>query len=151
MGCKVGQCKTSSPWGIFVVTPWWEGIFSPWGKTGPAGHQTSKGIPKRFSKKFPRFFPRDSLEIFKEIPRKELIIHHSHIQIALETSNGFFCKLASILLQFDALDILGVTTWYKLLFFLRIKNQGTAGNLLDNDVLGSQTNHHNKKSFYRFC
>ena len=148
MGCKVGQCKTSSPWGIFVVTP---GSSPHEVRLALLGTKPVKGIPKRFSKKFPRFFPRDSHEIFKEIPRKELIIHHSHIQIALETSNGFFCKLASILLQFDALDILGVTTWYKLLFFLRIKNQGTAGNLLDNDVLGSQTNHHNKKSFYRFC
>ena len=54
------------------------------------GTKPVKEIPKRFSKKFSRFFPRDSHEIFKEIPRKELIIHHSHIQIALETSNGFF-------------------------------------------------------------
>ena len=151
MGCKVGQCKTSFPWGIFVVTPWWERIFSPWGKTGPAGHQTSKRdsqailkeILKIFSKRFPWDFQRDS----------QKRTHHPSFPYSDCFGNikWIFCKLASILLQFNALDILGVTTWYKLLFFLRIKNQGTAGNLLDNDLLGSQTNHHNKKRFYRFC
>ena len=48
MGCEASRCnKTSTLWGIFIVIPELEGgqtrlkrhVFSPWGKTSPAGHQ----------------------------------------------------------------------------------------------------------------
>ena len=49
MGCGAGRCKTSTPLGIFIVTPSIEGwptkakeAPSPQrGKTDPAGHQPS--------------------------------------------------------------------------------------------------------------
>ena len=47
MGCKAGQCKTSSPYDIFIMTPSlkeWQTkakeATSPQVKTGPNGHST---------------------------------------------------------------------------------------------------------------
>ena len=44
MGHKAGQCKTSTPQDIFIVTPSLEGwldTFSSRGKAGSTGHQPS--------------------------------------------------------------------------------------------------------------
>ena len=47
MGCEAGWSKISTPYDIFIMTPSLEKgcqsrlKFSPWGMTGPAGHQPS--------------------------------------------------------------------------------------------------------------
>ena len=57
MGCEAGQCKTSNPEDIFIVTPSLEGrptkakvaSSPPRGKTGPTGHQHSISMSRGIS------------------------------------------------------------------------------------------------------